>query len=429
MNYRQAREWIHSRLQFGIKPGLERMNWMLEQLGNPEKKARYVHIAGTNGKGSTVTYMRNILEQAGYTVGAFTSPYIEHFNERISINGTMISEDQLIHLVQTIKPLAEQLEIETEYGVLTEFEAITVMMFYYFGEIHPVDLVLLEVGLGGRYDSTNVITPLVSVITNIGHDHMKILGDNLASIASEKAGIIKEGIPVVTAVQKEEALAVIEKEALDKGSNCYVLDKQFHFNEQNHTADGEVFSFKSVFSTYEDIILSMKGIHQIKNASTALMAIDLLKNEYDFQIEESHIYKGLRNATWQGRFEVVSKDPFVVVDGAHNEEGVTALVDTLQRYYSDKKKTIVTCMMNDKDVRKMMKMLEEVADELIFTSFDFYRAHDAETLASYSTFSNKTVISQVDDFIQVLEDRHDEMIIFTGSLYFISYVRGLLLNK
>lgn len=425
MNYTEAREWIHSRLQFGIKPGLERMEWVLQQLGNPQEKTKYIHVAGTNGKGSTVTYIRNMLQCAGYTVGTFTSPYIEHFNERISVNGKMITDDALTELVQAIKPIAQRVEEETEYGVLTEFEAITVMMFYYFGAIRPVDVVIVEVGLGGRYDSTNVITPMLSVITNIGYDHLAILGDTIEAIASEKAGIIKQGIPVVTAVDKADALGVIAGEAQKHDAPLFLLERDFRVNIHDHTENGEVFTFVSKEKTYENLCLQMKGIHQVKNAATAIKAVSLLPS--NFTIPQEAIYEGLRRATWQGRFEILSTSPLIVLDGAHNEEGVTALVDTLNRYYGEKQKTIITCMMNDKDVRNMIGMLETVADELIFTSFDFFRAQDAETLASYSNHPNKQVITHVDSLLERLIG--NEMVIFTGSLYFISYVREYILNK
>src|SRR5690606_15259339 len=206
--------------------GLSRMEWMMERLGHPENKIKAIHVAGTNGKGSTVSYLRNILQEAGYKVGTFTSPYIEAFNERISVNGKPISNDEIVSLLQVIKPLAEELE-ETELGGPTEFEVITAMALYHFGQASDIDFVIMEVGLGGRLDSTNVITPLISVITSIGFDHMNILGDTIEEIAAEKAGIIKRYVPVITAVDQQKAIEVISKKAKEEKSPFYQLGTDF----------------------------------------------------------------------------------------------------------------------------------------------------------------------------------------------------------
>src|SRR3954469_23771105 len=207
--YSEALEWIHARLRLGIKPGLKRMEWMMAKLANPERELKAVHIGGTNGKGSTVTFLQSILEAAGYSVGTFTSPYIEQFNERISVNGKPISDKEILDLTNVIRPLADELE-ETELGGPTEFEVITAMSFYYFANVNQVDIVLYEVGLGGRFDSTNIIQPIASVITNIGLDHTNILGHTYEEIAFEKAGIIKEGTPTFTAVKNKNAIRVIK---------------------------------------------------------------------------------------------------------------------------------------------------------------------------------------------------------------------------
>src|SRR4051794_31120365 len=210
--YEEALQWIHSRLRVGIKPGLKRMEWMMEKLDHPEQKMTSVHIGGTNGKGSTVTYLRSILEKAGYETGTFTSPYIEQFNERISINGVPITDEEIVELANVIYPLSVELE-DTELGGPSEFEIITAMAIYYFGVVHPVDIAIFEVGLGGRFDSTNIIHPLLSIITNIGLDHIQFLGTSHKEIAFEKAGIIKKGASLISAVNQEDAKEVIRKRA------------------------------------------------------------------------------------------------------------------------------------------------------------------------------------------------------------------------
>ena len=224
--YNEAIDSIDSRLRLGIKPGLIRMEWMLEKLGHPEREMKLIHVGGTNGKGSTVTYLRSILNEAGYRVGSFTSPYIEQFNERISVDGKPITDEEITELVNVIKPLADELE-NTDIGSPTEFEVITAMAIYYFAKMNPMDINVFEVGLGGRFDSTNVVNPLLSIITNIGMDHTQILGDRIEQIAYEKAGIIKSGIPVFTAAKVESAYAVLQEESATKNTSIFKLGRPF----------------------------------------------------------------------------------------------------------------------------------------------------------------------------------------------------------
>ena len=239
--YSESISWIHSQLKHGINLGLARMEWLLEKMGNPEKELKAIHVAGTNGKGSTVTFLRSILNEAGYEVGTFTSPYIETFNERISINGNPIADNDLIELVRVVKPLAEELE-KGELGPPTEFEIITAMAMYYFANIRTVDFTILEVGLGGRFDSTNTIQPLMTIITNIGMDHIHILGDTIGKIAYEKAGIIKRKVPLFTGAKQDEALSVILEEAEKKQAETFQLGMDFSVENYKSAPGGEMFT-------------------------------------------------------------------------------------------------------------------------------------------------------------------------------------------
>ena len=268
------------------------MEWMLERLDHPERRIKSIHVGGTNGKGSTVAFLRSILESAGYRVGTFTSPYFEHFNERISINSQPISDQELIELTNVIKPLADELD-GTELGGPTEFEVITAMSLYYFAKMSPVDVVVYEVGLGGRFDSTNVIHPLLSIITSIGLDHTAILGDTYEEIAFEKAGIIKNGVSVITGVKQPEALEVIRKKAVETKSPMYQLEKDFSTGSRVSLQLGEKFTVSSMFGKFEHLETSMIGSHQVDNAACAVMATQILSNYYSFIIEESHVREGL----------------------------------------------------------------------------------------------------------------------------------------
>lgn len=426
----QVVSWINDRLKLGIKPGLNRMEWLMEKLDHPERELRTVHIAGTNGKGSTTTFLRSILQEAGYEIGTFTSPYFEKFNERISVNGIPIADEDLINAANTLKPYFDELE-QTEWGAPTEFEIITALGFYYFARIHRVDLVVVEVGLGGRLDSTNIITPLVSVITSIGYDHMNILGNTLGEIAAEKAGIIKNGIPVITGVKNPEALDVIVKIANSRKANVYMLDNHFTVQDFGPENSREVFAFQSIFQNFPKLELSMLGYHQIQNASLSVMAAIYLKTYFSFHIEEKQVKQGLLKAYWPGRFEIIRKNPTVILDGAHNQEGLESLLNTIDRHYPNGKGTIMFTALRDKPLESMIQLLDQSGYNLAFTEFEFKRASKAEDLAKLSNSSQ--LIETVEDWKQYILEKlermpENELLIITGSLYFISEVKPFLSN-
>ncbi|CAH2716277.1 Folylpolyglutamate synthase [Neobacillus rhizosphaerae] len=422
--YKGALDWIHARLRLGIKPGLKRMEWMMDRLDHPEAKIKTVHIGGTNGKGSTVTFLRSILESAGYTVGTFTSPYIEQFNERISVNGKPITDDELLKLANVIRPLADELE-ETELGGPTEFEVITAMAFYYFANNSKVDLVVFEVGLGGRFDSTNIIHPLTSIITNIGLDHTNILGNSYEEIAFEKAGIIKENTPVFTAVKHPGASNVIEEQAAKRKAPLYRLNEAFSISSHESLDTGEIFTLHTVSQTMEKLEISMIGQHQTENAALAVSAAQFLNQESLFNITDEAIQEGLKKAYWPGRFEILSENPLVIIDGAHNDEGITALVHELASRYADRSIQIVFAALKDKKLDKMIAKLDKIADQISFVSFDFPRAAAAQDLLKISQSSNKLAVDSWESYlfeeIQNLDAK--EMLVITGSLYFISEVK------
>ncbi|WP_416827508.1 bifunctional folylpolyglutamate synthase/dihydrofolate synthase [Ectobacillus polymachus] len=429
-SYEEAINWIHGRLKFGIKPGLARMNWMLEKLNHPERRVKFVHIAGTNGKGSTVTYMRMILQKAEYKVGTFTSPYIEHFNERISINGAPILDEDILKLVNTVKPIVEECD-KTDLGEATEFEIITVIALYYFAVENICDIVLLETGLGGRYDSTNVVYPLLSIITTIGHDHMHILGDTLEKIAFEKAGIVKAGIPVVTGVSQQEALDVITSVAQEKRAKKYVLGSDFAIKDIHSEPKGETFSFSCAFQELENVSISMKGEHQVQNASLALMGIYHLKMFQSFLIDEAHIREGLQAAYWIGRFEQISDSPTIIIDGAHNPEGVESLVKTVKAHYSNRRIVIMFSALGDKKLSEMVASLETIASKMIFTTFSFHRAVSADLLASHCQSAEKEVYDNWRDAYEhtAKQLNENDVLLITGSLYFIAEVRKYVIEE
>lgn len=416
MTYQEALEWIHGQLKFGIKPGLERMAWMLEELGNPQDNLKAVHIVGTNGKGSTVNALQTIFSQAGYEVGTFTSPYIIDFKERISVNGRMISEEALLDLVERVKPVVERLPKETEHENATEFEIITVLMFLYFGQVHPVDIAFIEAGMGGLHDSTNLFSPLAVICPSIGLDHQAVLGNTHAEIAAEKAGVLKNGAPFIFATERDDVRAVFEKKAHEEGAKIYELGKDFTAKGTSHSFD---FAYEE--QKLENISLAMAGQHQVANASLAIMASLLLQKDYP-EVTPDLIKAALAHASWLGRTEFLM--PNLMIDGAHNNESVKVLIDLLKSEYADKDIELLFAAIDTKPIDSMLAQLESVGD-LTVTSFEY---PNSVKLDKYPD-----AYKQVSDFQNWIEEHvtanNDKLYVITGSLYFISQVRKWLLER
>ncbi len=417
MNYLDSLHWIHERTKFGIKPGVKRMKWMLDKLGNPEEKIQAVHVVGTNGKGSTVSYLREALVANKYKIGTFTSPFIVTFNERISINGTPITDDELVELVQIVKPISERLESETELGPATEFEIITLMMFVYFGTVHPVDFVIIEAGLGALNDSTNVFQPIMTVLTSIGLDHTNILGDTYMDIAREKAGVIKPSVPLVYAIKPKDALHFV-REVVEKNYNKGLeLDRDFHV-----LSDNTEFTYRYGSYELENIQLKMIGQHQHENAALAITTLIEMYQRGMIQLNFNTMIEAIEHTTWSGRIEKVQEQPLILIDGAHNKESIDALVDTLKQYYSDKKIDVLFAAIDGKPIGKMMNSIEEIANRFYVTTFDFPKALPIDAVYDYLEHHH---IEKVQDYPQFIEKYDGELLVVTGSLYFISEVRKL----
>ncbi|WEG14046.1 bifunctional folylpolyglutamate synthase/dihydrofolate synthase [Pullulanibacillus sp. KACC 23026] len=415
-------DWIHTHLPHGIKPGLSRMEWVMDKLGHPERTIRAIHVGGTNGKGSTVSFLRSVLMETFEEVGTFTSPYIVSFNERIAVNNQPISDEDLVKAANMIYPFAEELG-KSDLGYPTEFEVITMISLVYFSRIHPCDVVIYEVGLGGRLDSTNIIYPLVSVITNVGIDHVAQLGGTITEIASEKAGIIKSGTPIVTTAEHPDALKVIQEKATQMKAKLYQLGQHFEVVQESSSAAYEEFHFKSLYWNFSGLKSSLRGPHQIKNASAALKALEILSTFYAFPIEEEAIRLGLSKTAWPGRFETVSTNPLIFLDGAHNEEGVKALVKTINETYPDKTVHLLFATLKDRNNESILQHLQTISEHITFTTFDFKRAEKAEELEKLGVEGK---VRQ--DWRAALDELAgglgaEELLLITGSLYFIAEVR------
>ncbi|PEJ56594.1 bifunctional folylpolyglutamate synthase/dihydrofolate synthase [Bacillus sp. AFS002410] len=427
--YEEALKWMHNRTKFGIVPGLQRMEEMLVRLANPHLNVKAIHVAGTNGKGSTITFLQSILLDAGYTVGAFTSPYILDYREQIMFCGEMISEDEFIHLVNCMIPVVEEVE-QLPCGAPTEFEIITTMAFYFFGKVKENDIFIVEAGLGGLEDCTNVVTPLISIITSIGHDHQQILGETLEEITKHKAGIIKKGIPIVTAELKEEALNIIRDKAKTSEADYFEYGKHF-FTSSMKDQQTEQFCYEGFGNAIENIELSMLGQHQIRNASCAITAIQLLQKHYGMRISEPTIKHGLKIAQKAGRLEKIVSSPVIYIDGAHNVEGIKSLVETMNVHFKDKEIKILFSALKDKNVEEMAKELREMTNNIVMTTFDFPRAMNRDELISNANSLNINYECNLQTAIDenVKNTRENEILLITGSLYFISVVRSYLIKK
>ena len=417
MDYKEALEYINGVSWLGSKPGLERVTELLSRLGNPQASLRYVHVAGTNGKGSISAMLASVLKKAGLKTGLFTSPYVNRFNERMQINGEQIEDFEVAKLVEEIKPHAEAMDDHP-----TEFEMMTAAALLWFSHSN-CDIVVLEVGLGGRLDATNVIPcPDCCVITNIGLDHTAILGDSLEEIAYEKAGIIKEGCSVVLYQQFGEVMEVIRDVCYERNAELSVPDFDDIVPEFD-SRDGQVFSYNG-----EAYAIPLLGAHQLRNAATVLEVIEVLRKQ-GWQIEHDAVEAGLYAVSWPARFEIVHSEPWFVVDGGHNPQCAQALSECLVQYFPEGKRVLLIGVLRDKDYTKIVQTLAPLFDAFVTVTPNTDRALPADELAKLFADSGcevqtaDTVESGVHTAMDIAEEL-DGMVCACGSLYICGEIRS-----
>ena len=416
MGIKETLEYIHCVKWQGAKPGLERTRELLALLGNPENELKFVHVAGTNGKGSTSAFISSVLRKAGYKVGLYTSPFILRFNERMQVNGIEISNDELIEMTDEIRPFAD-----TMIDSPTEFELITALAMKYFSK-KKCDIVVLEVGMGGELDSTNVIsTPEVAVITTIGFDHVKELGPDITDIASAKAGIIKGG-DVVIYGGLPEVESVFEAACSEKGATLHRADFSRISNQSTLL---EHMSFE--LAPYGELTIPLAAAYQSKNATVAITALELLRGK-GYSISDSDIVNGLAGVKWPGRFEILGHDPIFILDGSHNPEGVEATVDSLRLHFKDRKIIFIVAVMADKDVDSMFRLIAPLAASFHAVKPDYPRAMDvnalAEKLLHYGLPVSAHDVLEAGVAEAIAEAGQDGVICAIGSLYFSGDIRG-----
>ena len=419
MTVNEAIEYIHSVFWKGSTPGLHRTQALLEKMGNPEKKLKFVHIAGTNGKGSTAAMSASILQRAGYKVGLYTSPYIYRFHERMQVNGVEISDEDLIAITEYVKPLAQSMEVSP-----TEFELVCCIAFEYFAR-QNCDIVVLEVGMGGAFDATNVIEcPEVAVITNIGLDHTDFLGNTLEEIAATKAGIFKEGGHAVVYRGTPGVEAVFEDVCAQKQVKLHKADFE-NLQLVSHGLEGQCFHC----GARKDLFLPLLGVHQLKNAAVVLGIMDALR-EQGWSISEDHIRDGLRCARWPGRFDIVGRDPLFIIDGGHNPQCIEALVVNIQDYLAGKNVIALTGVLADKDYADMYKPVMPLVRQFVCVTPPTPRKLEATELAEHlrGVGAEATACETIEEGVRTARQLagKDGVVLCFGSLYTIGALKEAL---
>lgn len=409
-------QFFIERQKFGIKPGLDRVEFLLEQVDHPEQKINGIHVAGTNGKGSTIQIVDEVLQAHQYRVGVFTSPSFTGITGHFFINGETISENDFLQLLNELLPHIQLLDGRDNHP--TEFEILTVIGLMYFSE--QTDIVLVETGMGGRYDTTNCFTPLISVITSIDYDHMGFLGDRLEEIAFHKAGIMKKERPLVIGKVTEAVRKVIDKEANKLAVPVYAYGVDFQLDGENVTIKNEAIS-------YDTIHLGLLGVHQKENASVALMVFTLLQ-KLGWELETNYIKKALQQTTLPGRLEVIHEHPTIILDSAHNVAGVRALAKTIENLYSQDEKILLFAGFSDKQLPEMMTILRPLFEQVYVTTFDHERAATEKQLKE--TLDYDLFIEQWEQkVLDMFNGPKEKTYVISGSLHFITLVRQFILMR
>ena len=427
MTYQEVVKNIESRIGKFKSKGNVRIKAFLENIGSPHKNLKVIHIAGTNGKGSTVSFIKDILKE-DYKVGSFVSPHLITYCDRIKIGDTEISQEDFAELGDFI--IEKEKDIIEEYGDLNLFEFLTIMAIIYF-EREGVDLAILEVGMGGRADSTNIFTSrekLISIITSISMDHMEYLGDTIEEIADAKAGIIQEDGLVVTTNRDPKILGVIEKEAKEKSAELFYT-KDLESEILRSDLKGIDFKLK-LDGEEEDFQLTQIGDYQVENAIGAIYALYLLNKRGILKISLDDIKKRIKTSTWKGRMEIVSRDPLIILDGAHNFDGIKRLVESLDNF-KFKKLHLIMSILADKEHKKMLEEISAYTDEVVFVNLDYKRGTSPEELSrEASDYGLKGQVMTIDEALDYYKKTYEDgdLILITGSLYFVSEARAEILN-
>ena len=427
MNYNEARQYLTEVTKYGSVPGLDSIRELMRRLGNPQDKLKFIHIAGTNGKGSVLAYLSTILKKAGYRTGRYVSPTLFSYRERIQVDGDMIGREDLARLTEIVRDASEDMERD---GLAhpTSFETETAVAWLYFVEKNCA-IVVLETGMGGKLDATNIVrTTVLEILTPVSMDHMEFLGDTLAAIAGQKAGIIKPHTTVVSAPQEADAMEVIEKTCREKECTLYTVD-QGCLSDVVYGWDRQKLSYRN----WKDVEISLAGRYQIQNAMTALEAVNALR-ELEYKIADSDVYEGMRETVWRGRFTVIRKNPAVILDGAHNPAAARELKASLEQYFSGRTLRYIFGMFRDKDHEKVIELTAPLAEHIITVETpDNVRATPAETLKKEVAEVNPSVeaAKSIADAVEKTfsQASPEDVIVIFGSLSFLGEAERAVQSK
>lgn len=424
--HEQIITFFNERKKYGIKPGLDRINRLLDLLGRPQDNMKAIHVAGTNGKGSTINYLKNALIHNGYKIGVYSSPSLEGLTGHIFCNDHKITDEEFIHLLNIMYPAICELDQSGDYP--TEYEILTALAFMYFA--NHVDIALIETAMGGREDTTNCFQPILSMITNIDKDHTTFLGETIKEIAYHKAGIIKENIPVIVGDMSEEAFTVIQAEAANKHAEIYRLHEDFNYLTVQQICDKQTFTWFDQQNKSIEMSIQMYGEHQVKNSVLAMMCIQLLI-KLGHVIDTQKALDGLEKTIVPGRFEIIQEKPTIILDGAHNPAGMLSFLDTVNKNYQNVDKHLIFAGFKDKELQKMLELAQTEFMTITLTSFEHPRAAKAKDLSHLIHLKRKYM---VEDWREVIDQIHHHSVnenahyFITGSLNFIAMVRQYLLE-
>ncbi len=408
--------FVYSQKRFTKKRSLDRMKYFSALFNNPHESFKTIHVAGTNGKGSTVAFMKSILRTNGLNVATYTSPFITKFNERIMYNEQMISDAEILEIGNEI---ISKYDIMINDNVETPsfFEFITLLAYIYYSRLENLDVAIIEVGIGGRLDSTNIIDPVVSVITSISYDHENVLGNTKSMIAYEKAGIIKKNSGVVVPYISDEINKIFNAQAKFIDSQIIKIDPkdiQIIKTDVNHS----IYNYKNM----NNILINLPGFHQIGNSILAIETIKYFIRKSKISITDESLYEGLKNTKWLGRLEIVNQKPLIILDGAHNEDGITKICEYVDSTILVKKRCVFAVSSNKNKI-KMIEKIDNTFDEIIFTEFNYKRSDEATNIFNISSSQNKSINYDIDSIIEIAKKDQSYTTIFIGSLYFISEIR------
>ena len=419
--------WVQVQKRFSKKVSLDKMKYYCQLFDNPQDQFKSIHVTGTNGKGSTVAMLKHILMKKGLKIATFTSPYVTCFNERICYNNTYISDEDVLTYANLFLSKYDIIE-QSGYELPTFFEFITVLAYLYFASLEDLDFAIIEVGMGGRLDATNVITPILSIITNVAFDHMQVLGNTLEEILTEKLGIVKKGVPIVCGIRDNSLQLICQKWA--KLNDTIAIFPQYEkLAIEKSDIDSSIFSYRE----WNQITLSLIGYHQIDNALVVMEAFDVLqkffeKTDYKVKLTKMDLVKGLSDVTWIGRMEKISDHPLILIDGGHNIDGIRSICEFVKSLPYRSKRAVVA-ISHDKELKDMIAFIDETFTEIIFTQYTYARSAKAIDLYQISQSSHKKYNENLEEVIDEVYHSQADITIFLGSLYLVGEVRNLIGNK